>query len=276
MDLTSENIRLQVTAALAEDLGDGDKTAGLIPAGRRSTATVICRETAVLCGRPWFDEVFRQLDPGVMIDWLAAEGERLSPNQTVCRLNGSARVLLSGERTALNFLQMLSGTATISARYVEAAANPEVRVLDTRKTVPGFRLAQKYAVRCGGGHNHRVGLYDAILIKENHVEAAGSITTALRVAKEQHPNLEVEVEVEDLVQLQEALAAGGERILLDNFDLVQLGQAVALNVGRARLEASGGVDLDTIAAIAATGVDDISVGALTKDVRAVDYSMRFA
>lgn len=275
MELPKETVGVQVAAALAEDLGDGDKTADLIPAGRRAVATVVCREAAVLCGRPWFDEVFRRLDSRTTIEWRVEEGAPLISEQTVCRLEGEARVLLSGERTALNFLQILSGTATLTARYVEAAANPDVRLLDTRKTVPGLRMAQKYAVRCGGGHNHRLGLYDAVLIKENHIQAAGGVSHALHAAHKAHPQLEVEIEVEDLGQLQEALASGAERILLDNFELGQLTRAVEINGGRARLEASGGVDLSTIAAIAATGVDDISVGALTKDVRAVDFSMRF-
>lgn len=275
MRLADRYIVTQVQVALAEDLGDGDRTAALLSADAMATAHVLCRESAVLCGAAWFAQVFRQLDPQVQIEWLRRDGDSLAAGDVVCRLAGAARSLLSGERTALNFLQTLSGTATAAARYVAAVAGTKARILDTRKTLPGLRLAQKYAVSCGGADNHRLGLYDAILIKENHIRAAGSVTAALQRAQAVGEGLEVEIEVEHLEQLREALAAGARRVLLDNFTLDALQAAVALNGGRARLEASGGVNLDTAAAIAATGVDDISVGAITKDLQATDYSMRF-
>lgn len=268
-------IAAQVATALAEDLGDGDLTAALIPPATQAHATVISREPAVLCGQAWFDEVFRQLDPLVRIHWRQADGAVLTPGEPLCTLQGPARAILSGERTALNFLQTLSGTATITRRYVQAVQPHPTRILDTRKTIPGLRLAQKYAVRCGGGSNHRMGLYDAILIKENHIQAAGSIAAAVALAQRNHPGAGIQVEVEDLHELQQALEAGANRILLDNMTTDTLREAVALNQGRARLEASGGVTLATIGAIAATGVDDISVGELTKHVQAVDLSMRF-
>ena len=270
-----ETIAAQVRAALAEDVGTGDRTAALIPADATGRAHVVCREAAVLSGTAWVDEVFRQIDPRVAIEWLAHDGDAIAPNQTLCRLNGPARSLLTGERAALNFLQTLSGTATLARRWADAVAGTGARILDTRKTIPGLRLAQKYAVTCGGCHNHRIGLYDAVLIKENHIAAAGSVTAALHAAVASAAGLEIEIEVETLEQLREALAAGARRILLDNFPLERLREAVAIAAGRARLEASGGVTLDTVRAIAETGVDDISVGALTKDVRAVDLSMRF-
>jgi nicotinate-nucleotide pyrophosphorylase (carboxylating) len=228
----------------------------------------------VLCGSAWFDEVFRQLDGTVRVDWLAVDGEPLGENQLVCEISGPARAILTGERCALNFLQTLSGTASAAAMYAEAIAGTGARVLDTRKTLPGMRRAQKYAVACGGGHNHRVGLYDAVLIKENHIAAAGSIAAVLGQAREVAGDAWIEIEVESLEQLREALAAGAERVLLDNFDLDELREAVALNAGSARLEASGGVSLETIRAIAETGVDDISVGGITKDLRATDFSLR--
>jgi nicotinate-nucleotide pyrophosphorylase (carboxylating) len=268
-------IAAQVRAALAEDVGAGDRTAALIPADATGRAHVVSREAAVLCGTAWVDEVFRQLDPGVAIEWLARDADAIAPGQTVCRLAGPARSLLTGERAALNFLQTLSGTATLARRWANAVAGTGARILDTRKTIPGLRLAQKYAVTCGGCHNHRVGLYDAVLVKENHIAAAGSVTAALRAAQRQAAGLEIEIEVETLDQLHEALAAGARRVLLDNFPRERLREAVAISAGRARLEASGGVTLETVRAIAETGVDDISVGALTKDVRAVDLSMRF-
>jgi len=270
-----ETIAAQVRAALAEDVGTGDRTAALIPADATGRAHVVCREAAVLSGTAWVDEVFRQIDPRVAIGWLADDGDAIAPNQTLCRLNGPARSLLTGERAALNFLQTLSGTATLARRWADAVAGTGARILDTRKTIPGLRLAQKYAVTCGGCHNHRIGLYDAVLIKENHIAAAGSVTAALHAAVASAAGLEIEIEVETLEQLREALVAGARRILLDNFPLERLREAVAIAAGRARLEASGGVTLDTVRAIAETGVDDISVGALTKDVRAVDLSMRF-
>lgn len=272
----TESLRRQVALALEEDLGSGDLTAGLIDADARSRVEVVCREAAVLCGTAWFEAVFRQLDASVVIDWTADDGERLDPGQRICRMQGNTRALLSGERTALNYLQTLSGTATLARRYADAVAGTGARILDTRKTLPGLRLQQKYAVTCGGCANHRIGLYDAILIKENHIHAAGSIRAALQAAADTAPpGISIEIEVESLSQLEEALAAGAVRVLLDNFDLQQLGDAVKLNAGRARLEASGNVSLETVRAIAETGVDDISVGGLTKDVRAVDLSMRF-
>jgi len=270
-----ETIAAQVRAALAEDVGAGDRTAALIPADALGRAHVLSREAAVLSGTAWVDEVFRQLDPTVVVDWLVRDADAIAPGQTLCRLSGPARSLLTGERTALNFLQTLSGTATLARRWADAVAGTKARILDTRKTIPGLRLAQKYAVTCGGCHNHRIGLYDAVLIKENHIAAAGSITAALRAAQREAAGLEIEIEVETLEQLREALAAGARRVLLDNFPLDRLREAVAIAAGRARLEASGGVTLGTVRAIAETGVDDISVGALTKDVRAIDLSMRF-
>ena len=273
--LTSELIAEQVRTALAEDLGDGDRTAALIPADAESQVQVICREDAILCGTAWFDEVFRQLDSGVAIQWSATDGDRVAPGRVLCHLQGNTRALLSAERTALNYLQTLSGTATLARCYADTVEGTGVRLLDTRKTLPGLRLQQKYAVACGGCHNHRIGLYDAVLIKENHIIATGSIASALRSASNLAAGLEVEIEVEGLDELRQALAAGATRVLLDNFSLEQLREAVALNQGRARLEASGGVNLETVREIALTGVDDISVGALTKDVRAIDLSMRF-
>lgn len=271
---SAEEIAAQVQMALAEDVGAGDLTAALVAAGTRVTGHVLCRESAVLCGSAWFDEVFRQLDGQVQVEWLAGDGEPLTPNQRVCELSGPARAILTGERTALNFLQTLSGTASAAAGYAEAIAGTGARVLDTRKTLPGLRRAQKYAVACGGGHNHRVGLFDAVLIKENHIAAAGSIAAALAEARQVAGDAWIEIEVESLEQLRDALAAGAERVLLDNFSLEQLREAVALNAGSARLEASGGVSLDTIRAIAETGVDDISVGGITKDLKATDFSLR--
>ncbi len=270
-----EAVREQVRLALAEDVGDGDCTASLIPATSISQVQVICREAAVLCGVGWFNEVFNQLDPNVRINWLAQDGDAIASGATICELEGNTRALLTGERTALNYLQTLSGTATLARKYADAVAGTGVRILDTRKTVPGLRIQQKYAVVCGGCHNHRIGLFDAILIKENHIAAAGSITAAVKVAAATAPGLEIEVEVEDLADLEEALAAGVPRILLDNFSNEMLRDAVRLTAGRARLEASGGISLESIRAKAETGVDDISVGALTKDVSAVDLSMLF-
>ncbi|MEO7051137.1 MAG: carboxylating nicotinate-nucleotide diphosphorylase [Rhodanobacter sp.] len=269
---------LQVTAdverALAEDLGQGDATAGLLPADARAQAQLTCRDAAVIAGSAWFDACFRQLDRAVEIDWLVHDGEHVAPGTLVCRLAGHARSLVTAERSALNFLQLLSATATITAAYVAAVAGTVVRVLDTRKTVPGLRAAQKYAVRCGGGHNQRMGLYDAILIKENHIIAAGSIAAAVAAARRLHPDLPLEVEVEDLAELDQALQAGVDRIMLDNFELAQMHEAVALTAGRVPLEISGNVDLHTIGAFARTGVDFISVGALTKHIRAIDLSLR--
>jgi nicotinate-nucleotide pyrophosphorylase (carboxylating) len=268
-------IAAHVRAALSEDVGEGDRTAGLLPAEQRSLVDVFTRQTAILCGCAWFDEVFRQLDPAVSVRWEAGDGDRLAPGAALCRLEGPARALLTGERTALNYLQTLSGTATRARRYADAVAGLPVRVLDTRKTLPGLRLEQKYAVLCGGCHNHRMGLYDAILIKENHILAAGSIAAALEAARAVAGGVPIEIEVESLDELEQALTAGAANVLLDNFGLVELREAVALNAGRARLEASGGITLEGIRAIAETGVDEISVGDITKDLEAVDLSMRF-
>lgn len=268
-------VESQVQAALTEDLDGGDLTASLLPADQPSQVELITREASVVCGRPWFDTVFRLLDPEVDITWLVSEGERVGAGQPLCLLKGRTRALLSGERTAMNYLQTLSGTATRARRYADAVAGLPVLVLDTRKTLPGLRVQQKYAVRCGGCHNHRMGLYDAILIKENHILAAGSIGAALVAAHSLHPEVETEIEVESLAELREALDAGARQVLLDNFGLADLRRAVELNGGRARLEASGGISLKTIRTVAETGVDRISVGDLTKDVTAVDLSMRF-
>ena len=271
----AEVVSGDVARALHEDLGDGDKTVQLIPPHAVLETRVISREPAVLSGRPWFDETFRQLDHAVQVAWQVRDGDAIHENQQVCGLRGPARAILSGERTALNFLQTLSGTATQARCYVEAVAGTGCIILDTRKTLPGLRLAQKYAVRCGGARNHRVGLFDAILIKENHIAAAGSISAAVRRALEQGQGLLLEVEVENLEQLEEALRAGAQRALLDNFSLAELGTAVERYKGRVELEASGGITLESVRAIAATGVDFISVGGITKSVQATDFSMRF-
>jgi len=268
-------ISSQVRAALAEDLGDGDLTAALLPADQECRVELITRQQAVICGIAWFEEVFRQLDPAVILRWQVADGDPVEPGQVLCRLAGPTRALLTGERTALNYLQALSGTATRARRYADAVAGLPVRVLDTRKTLPGLRVQQKYAVRCGGGFNHRMGLFDAVLIKENHILAAGSVSAALAAAHSVAEGVPVEIEVESLAELEEALAAGAKHLLLDNFDLERMHRAVRINAGRARLEASGGVSLEGIRAIAETGVDEISVGDLTKDLEAVDLSMRF-
>ncbi len=269
-------IAADVHRALHEDVGRGDITAALITPEATAAAHVVSRESAVLCGRPWFEDVFRQLDDRVRIDWTASDGDGIEANQVLCRIRGQARALLSAERTALNFLQLLSGTATETRRFVEAVRGTHARILDTRKTIPGLRNAQKYAVRCGGGCNHRMGLYDAVLIKENHILAAGSIGVAVRNARNLcPPGTPVEIEVETLDQLHEALAAGAERLLLDNFDVARLRAAVVETAGRARLEASGGISLQSVRIVAETGVDDISVGNLTKSPHAVDLSMRF-
>ncbi len=270
-----EFITDQVGVALAEDLGDGDRTAALLPADQVAQVELITRQEAVICGRAWFDETFHQIDGRVTSDWLVADGERVGPGDRLCRMRGPTRALLTGERTAMNFLQTLSGTASRARRYAQVVADLPVRILDTRKTIPGLRLAQKYAVRCGGCHNHRLGLFDAILIKENHILAAGSIAAALAAARGLAKGLPVEIEVEDLGEVEQALAAGANHMLLDNFTPDALGQAVRLVAGRARLEASGGVTLGTLRIIAETGVDDISIGDLTKDLVSVDLSMRF-
>ncbi|RMG36684.1 MAG: carboxylating nicotinate-nucleotide diphosphorylase [Gammaproteobacteria bacterium] len=279
MKPAASEIARQVREALAEDVGSGDLTAQLVPQAAQGVAVVVARQAAVLCGRDWFDAAFRQVHAGTVLEWELDDGDAMAPDQVLCRIEGPARALLTAERTALNFLQTLSGTATRTRAFVDAVAGTGTRILDTRKTIPGLRLAQKYAVTCGGASNHRIGLFDAILIKENHIQAAGGIAEALalaqRVSRSLERTVEIEIEVEDLEQLQQALAGGARRILLDNFDLATLREAVAVNAGRARLEASGGVTLETVRAIAETGVDDISVGALTKDLHAVDLSMRF-
>jgi nicotinate-nucleotide pyrophosphorylase (carboxylating) len=264
-----------VRTALTEDIGSGDITAALVPPQATTTATVICREPAVICGMAWFNAVFAELDTGITVDWQARDGDRVAPDQHICSVSGPAAPILTGERTALNFLQTLSGTATLARRYADAVSGLAVRILDTRKTLPGLRQAQKYAVRTGGCHNHRHGLYDSILIKENHIAAAGSIEQAVRAARAASPGIPVEIEVEDLAQVDAALAAGSDRLLLDNFTASELATAVEQVAGRAQLEASGGIDLDNIRTMAATGVDMISIGALTKNVNAVDFSMLF-
>ncbi|RDH88102.1 MAG: carboxylating nicotinate-nucleotide diphosphorylase [endosymbiont of Seepiophila jonesi] len=272
----SKLITRQVRDALDEDIGSGDLTADLLNVDAASRVEVVCRQSAVICGTGWFDEVFRQLDPEIVIEWRVADGDQVELDQQLCTLTGNSRALLSGERTALNYLQTLSGTATRARIYADRVAGTGVRILDTRKTLPGLRLQQKYAVTCGGCDNHRIGLYDAILIKENHIHAAGSIAAALDAAQGLAPGgVSIEIEVESLDELREALEAGAERVLLDNFSLDGLREAVTLVSGKARLEASGGVNLETIRGIAETGVDDISVGDLTKDVTAVDLSMLF-
>jgi len=267
-----DDIAVRVRAALEEDVGSGDLTVQLLPEDEISTATVTAKEDAVLCGSAWFDEVFRQLDPETRIDWQCQDGDTVTADQVVCRLSGRTRRLLTGERTALNFLQTLSGTATITRDFVKLVQHTNARILDTRKTLPGLRSAQKYAVRCGGGGNHRMGLFDAILVKENHILAAGGIREAVTKAKKQ--KVPVEVEVESLEELNDALDAGTDSVLLDNFSLDELRCAVEINRGRVKLEASGNVSPETLPAIAETGVDFISIGALTKNVRAIDYSMK--
>ena len=275
MPVPPDDIAVSVQRALAEDVGRGDLTASLIPPDCQVQAQVISRERAVLCGSAWMNEVYRQLDPTVHIAWQAQDGETVRPDQVLCRIGGVARPILTGERTALNFVQTLSGTATETRRYVEAVRGTRAIILDTRKTLPGLRAAQKYAVTCGGGQNHRMGLFDGILIKENHIAAAGSVSAALQAARAlAPPDIMVEIEVETLAQLDEALAAGATRILLDNFPLDQLRAAVQRAGDRAQLEASGGVSLHSIHDIARTGVQYISVGGLTKHVHAIDLSLR--
>lgn len=267
-----ENVRM----ALAEDIGSGDITAQLVPAGQHASATVLCREPAVICGMAWVDEVFRQMDAGIDVDWFVRDGERVAADTRVFTAKGPARALLTAERSALNFLQLLSGVATTAHHYADKVRHTRVRILDTRKTIPGLRLAQKYAVQAGGCHNHRIGLYDAYLIKENHISACGGIAQAVATARSLHAGRPVEVEVENLQELEEALQARADIVMLDNFDLAQTREAVALNAGRSKLEASGGFSDETLVAVAETGVDYISVGALTKHLHATDFSMRFA
>jgi len=269
------DLRASVQNALREDVGSGDITAALIPADAIATAHIYVREAAVLCGTAWVDETLRQVDPSLRIDWHVQDGDDTHQDQKLATLHGSARHLLTAERCALNFLQTLSGTATLSRHYAQRIAHTRVVLLDTRKTIPGLRTAQKYAVAVGGCRNHRMGLFDAFLIKENHISACGSIAAAVDTARSLHPDKPVEVEVENLQQLREAMSAGAQIIMLDNFDLATLREAVAINAGLSQLEASGGVNDATLVAIAETGVDYISIGALTKDCRAVDLSMRF-
>ncbi|KAG1707525.1 Nicotinate-nucleotide pyrophosphorylase [carboxylating] [Nymphon striatum] len=272
-----ENIPAQVKLALQEDIGTGDVTADLIPADTISVATVICRDDAILSGTAWFDEVFAQIDSNIEVIWNYKDSDQINAGATLCNLSGNARSLLSGERAALNFLQTLSATATLTHEYVAAIEETDTKILDTRKTLPNMRDAQKYAVLCGGGKNHRIGLYDMILIKENHIMAAGSITEAITQAKKLHPSIKVEVETENIEQFREASAAGADIIMLDNFDILSMREVVAENKENNNiiLEASGGVDIDTVELIADTGVDFISVGQITKDIYAVDLSMRF-
>lgn len=279
--LLQQEIPRAVASALAEDLGflplnEGDITASLIPQNQQASATIITREACVLCGSAFVDEVFRQLGGDVRIDWQARDGDTLAANSTLCRLNGPARILLTGERTALNFLQLLSATATTTAHYVQFLQGSNTRLLDTRKTIPGLRFAQKYAVSTGGGKNHRIGLYDAFLIKENHIAAAGSIANAVATARQNFPGKPVEVETESLTELQQALAAGADIIMLDNFSLADIVQAVALNAGKAKLEVSGNITSERLTELATTGVDYISSGALTKHIQAIDLSMRLS
>ncbi len=272
--LSAAAVRADVAAALAEDVGDGDVTAGLIAANTLGTADVVTREDGVFCGRPWVDAVFAELEGNVEIAWQVSDGQRIRAGELLLTLSGSARTILTGERTALNFMQLLSGTATQARAYADLVAGTGLTVLDTRKTLPGLREAQKYAVLCGGCRNHRMGLFDAFLIKENHIAAAGSIADAVAAARNQAPGRSVEVEVENLDELDQALAAGADVIMLDEFDLEALRKAVARVAGRVPLEASGSIDADRLGEIAATGVDYVSVGALTKHVRALDLSLR--
>lgn len=272
------DIASDVARALAEDIGPGDVTAALVPAGQRARATLVTREAIVLCGTAWAEEVFRQLDPSIQVRWRLRDGEEPTAGEVLCEIEGPARPILTGERCALNFLQTLSGTATVTRRYVAAVAGTNCQILDTRKTIPGLRLAQKYAVRCGGGSNHRLGLYDMVLIKENHIIAAGGIAQAIAAARRASPGVPVEVEVENLEEFRTALAAEPEVIMLDEFGHADMRQAVAERNASGkgtRLEVSGGVNLDTIRTIAQTGVDYVSVGALTKHVTAADLSLRF-
>jgi nicotinate-nucleotide pyrophosphorylase (carboxylating) len=269
------DVHANVRAALLEDVGDGDITARLIPANEQASAAIITREDAIICGLDWVNEVARQVDGSIKIDWQVADGQQAKANQVLFQAHGNARSLLTFERCALNFLQCLSGTASIAHYYASLVAGTPVKLLDTRKTIPGLRKAQKYAVACGQCYNHRIGLYDAFLIKENHIAACGGISQAIATARQQEPSKPVEVEVESMNELTQALDAGADRIMLDNFSLSDMRDAVALASGRAELEASGGITQHTLLPIAETGVDYISIGALTKDCRAIDLSMRF-
>jgi len=273
--LTAE-IEANVRRALLEDVGSGDITAQLIPDERLAKATIISRDAAVIAGTAWVDAVFRQLDPRVAVHWQVVDGERVQPNQALFHLEGPARSLLTGERSALNFLQMLSGVASKAQHYADMVSDTQVKLLDTRKTLPGLRMAQKYAVTCGGCHNHRIGLFDAFLIKENHIAACGGIAEAISAAHKIAPGKPVEIEVESLGELRQALDAGADIVMLDELSLDDMREAVRINAGRAKLEASGGINDDTLRVIAQTGVDYISIGAMTKDVKAVDLSMRLS
>ena len=275
-DLLADAIERNVREALTEDIGSGDITAQLIATTTQARATVITRESAVVCGRPWADEACRQVDSDITIDWKVTDGDKVSPGQTLLSLTGPARSLLTVERTLLNFLQLLSGTATLARSYADRVAGTKLRVLDTRKTLPGLRIAQKYAVRCGGCHNHRLGLYDAFLIKENHIAAAGSIAAAVAQARQIAPGRPVEVEVENIGELRTALIAGADIIMLDEFSEIDMYTAVSLNQGQAQLEVSGGVTHASIGSIAASGVDFVSIGDITKRVQPIDLSMRFS
>jgi len=270
-----EGLEETVRGALAEDIGDGDITAELIPAEREAMAQVICRENATICGEPWVNEVFRQVDPDIRLNWEKHDGDSIDPGDVVFTATGKARSLLTAERTALNFLQTLSSVATAAREIADQVQHTDVNILDTRKTIPGLRLAQKYAVQTGGCYNHRIGLYDAYLIKENHINASGGITQAIATARALHPDRKVEVEVETIEQLEEALAARADIVLLDNFTLDMLQEAVILNKGQAKLEASGGYDIKSAVVVAETGVDYISVGSLTKHIQATDFTMLF-
>ena len=265
----------QAANALDEDVGSGDISAELIDAETRLETELLVREDAILCGCQWFDEVFRQCDERIDIQWHVQDGDQLTANTVVCAVSGPARGLLTAERSALNFLQTLSGTATLTRSYVDKIKHTDCKILDTRKTIPQLRFGQKYAVVCGGGSNHRIGLFDAFLIKENHLAASGSIAQTVARARQMHPQKLLEVEVEDLAQLQQAIDAGVDRALLDNFSIAKLKQAVELNDARIELEASGNVDLETVVEIAATGVDYVSIGAMTKNLRAIDFSLRY-
>jgi len=276
MPVPQSTIEENVHIALREDVGDGDITAELIPEDAIALASVVSREACILCGMDWFEEVYRQLGDEILIEWSFADGDAVEAGAVLCALSGSARILLTGERTALNFLQTLSATATRASQYAQAVAGTGAAVLDTRKTIPGLRAAQKYAVACGGCRNHRMGLFDAILIKENHIIACGGIAAAVELARVRNPGIMVEVEVENLDEAEQALTAGADRLLLDNFDIDTMKQAVALCKGKTELEASGNITLDNIRDYALTGVDYISTGALTKDVIAIDLSMRFS
>lgn len=274
IDKLDQDRRQSVAFALREDIGEGDITARLIPHDQTATATLITREQAVICGLEWVEEVFRQLETPVTIEWCVRDGQLVAPNTVLCKINGPAPALLTGERTAMNYLQLLSGTATVCKQYADLVAHTAVKLLDTRKTIPGLRTAQKYAVTCGGCHNHRIGLYDAFLIKENHIAACGGIDKAVAAAREIAPGKPVEVEVETLDELNIALEAGADIIMLDNFGLADMAEGVKITANRAKLEASGNVSTETLVGIAETGVDYISIGALTKHAKAIDLSMR--